>query len=225
MTEVVDLDEVYRNSLSRRERRKHHNLVTATYYSSTNWCRQAAIAIALILAHVGFLLLVQRWSATVQYRDERDSPSIVVALIQKPQSIMGPFLETFPEPKLTIPAMQEITLPNSRFGYSDAEADLVDGITAPSSAPQLDPHNSVDLAECGAQAGLAAGEAATVVLAIEVLADGTTGDVSVVTGSANTAINAEAMSCARALRWIPGTVGHKPHVTRIYYPLTLTAGM
>jgi hypothetical protein len=68
----------------------------------------------------------------------------------------------------------------SLITFTDPDAGLVGGITAPSSAPQLDPAVPLNVSSYALRAGLTAGEAVTLVLAVEVLADGSAGSIAIV---------------------------------------------
>ena len=94
-------------------------------------------------------------------------------------------------------------------------------VTAPSSAPQLSRFQAVTPGSFARRAGLKAGQVASVVLAVEILPDGTVGAVEVPRGSGDLAIDAAAVAYARHLRWIPGTQEHRARAMRITLPVTL----
>jgi TonB family protein len=71
-------------------------------------------------------------------------------------------------------------------------------------APQLIATESPDSASFAVKAGLSAGESAVVVLRIEVLADGTVGQVKVDVSCGRDPVDAVAIEYAKHLVWIPG---------------------
>jgi TonB family protein len=70
------------------------------------------------------------------------------------------------------------------------------------------------------RAGLSRGQAATVVLVVEFLADGRTGSVEVSRSSGNSAADAEAIAYVRLLRWTPGTRDRRAEAMRVSLPVT-----
>jgi TonB family protein len=97
----------------------------------------------------------------------------------------------------------------------------ISGVTAPSSAPQLSRFQAVTAASFARRAGLAAGQAVSVVLTVEIRTDGTVGTVEMPRGSGDSAIDAAAVAYARHLRWVPGTQDHRAQTMRINLPVTL----
>ena len=87
---------------------------------------------------------------------------------------------------------------------------LLKGIVGSMSAPELDPAVKVESKPYAEQAGLSAGAAVTILLAI-----------TVVSGPKDSMIEMAAIEYARALKWIPGTLGRRPQAMRINFPVTL----
>jgi hypothetical protein len=74
-------------------------------------------------------------------------------------------------------------------------------------APSLRPDNAVGLAPFIAQAALLPGEGATVVLKIEVLANGEPGRIDIDTTSGSQQVDQAAIDYARQQRWYAGRIG------------------
>jgi TonB family protein len=147
---------------------------------------------------------------------EVPDPYVIVSTIHQRHAV-----DIVPLPKVALfrPGIEGNQLRSISFG--DRGSVLVNGIVASRSAPQLDPTVKVDSAVFATRAGLSPGDAVTVVLSIEVLANGSTGNVEIVSGSGDSAVDAAAIDCARSLRWIPGTMDQEARTMRINYSLTL----
>lgn len=172
---------------------------------------------AVLTAHgATFLMLLQKWPLPMaRETQEQVSPQTTVSVIMPAGTHDTVIL---PAMHLLSPTLDQ-TITNVSF--EDPNADLVPGITGPASAPQPDPTVVVDPAPYALRAGLNTGEAVTVVLVVEVLVDGSAGQVIVVTGTGNSMIDAAAMEYARSLRWIPATINRRAKITRITFPVTL----
>jgi len=129
-----------------------------------------------------------------------DSTTVIVRLIQPrlephdSHSLKSPrmvVVTSAPEPDLAleIPPMSFATDRNS---------------LATLAAPMLDADTGVDMLPYAREAALRAGEGATVVLRIEVLADGLPGRIAVDVSSGSDRVDQAAADYARAHRWIPG---------------------
>ncbi len=105
--------------------------------------------------------------------------------------------------------------------FFDPNADLVPGVISPISTPQPMPSETVDPQWYALRAGMTAGEAATVMLSVEVLADGSVGDVSVTRSGGSAAIDEEAIAYIRRLQWIPGSVHRHARTMRIRWEVVL----
>lgn len=77
---------------------------------------------------------------------------------------------------------------------------------AVSVAPQLLDTTPADIAPFARQGGLLPGESAVVVLRIEVLPDGSTGQIQVDISSGSDQVDLAAIEYARLLAWVPGRV-------------------
>jgi len=126
-----------------------------------------------------------------------------------------------PEVKLGHIGLNTRELTQVRF--EDAEQGDVAGVVATTSAPRLTETCAqvCDPVRFAEEAGLTPGQSVTVVLVIEVLADGSTGSTDIAMSSGNSATDATAIQYARSLRWIPGTRNHQALSVRIRFPVTL----
>jgi TonB family protein len=126
-----------------------------------------------------------------------------------------------PEVKLTTVKYNVGELTQVRF--EDAEQGDVAGVVATASAPRLTETCAqvCDPVRFAEEAGLTPGQSVTVVLVIEVLADGSTGSTNIAMSSGNSATDAIAIQYARSLRWIPGTRNRQALSMRIRFPVTL----
>ncbi|HPF27868.1 MAG TPA: hypothetical protein PK159_14885 [Steroidobacteraceae bacterium] len=86
-------------------------------------------------------------------------------------------------------------------------ADMPGPGNAENAAPVLDSSLAIDARPFAVQAGLVGGDEATIVLMVEVLADGQPGAIAVERSGGTAEIDAAAIDYARSLRWVPGRVG------------------
>jgi TonB family protein len=128
-------------------------------------------------------------------------------------------VEPVPEVALATPRIDLKAITMIRF--ESADWGDISGIVAPCSAPTLSRFQPVSAAAFARRAGLRQGQAASVVLTIEVLPDGTVGMIEVARGFGDPAVDAAAVAFGRSLRWIPGTRDHHAEAMRINLPVTL----
>jgi len=121
---------------------------------------------------------------------------------------------TFASPVIRPPSLQEVDFVADEWGD-------ISGVTAEASAPQLSRFQRVTPSSFARQAGLAPGQTASVVVTVEVLADGRTGAIEVTRGSGNPAVDEAAVAYCRQLHWIPGTHEHHAETMRVSLPVTL----
>jgi TonB family protein len=124
-----------------------------------------------------------------------------------------------PEIRLEWPTIDSVAITAIRF--IDPDADLVPGVISPISAPRPELSATVDPQWYALRAGMTAGEAATVILSVEVLADGSVGDVSVTRSGGSAAIDEAAIAYIRRLQWIPGSVNRHARTMRIRWEVVL----
>jgi TonB family protein len=90
-------------------------------------------------------------------------------------------------------------------------------------APTLDPEPAVDIYPYIIEAALLPGEGATVVLRIEMLADGSAGRIAIDVSSGSEHVDQAASDYARAHRWAPATVAGAAHSMWIRWGVRLQA--
>ena len=107
--------------------------------------------------------------------------------------------------------------------FGDPDLDVVPGVIGAVSAPHPEsiPPRDTDL--FALRAGLQPGEAQSVVLSVQVLADGSVGQLSVISSSGNAAVDEEAMRYVLSLDWIPGSRNRHATEMQISWPVTLVA--
>jgi TonB family protein len=211
--DIVDLDQLYRVAPVRNVsiwRDSHRD-------SARSYASPLVAGVAVATAHAAtFLLLLHGWRLPLlQGADGEVSRQTIVSFIERARTHDSVAL---PEMHLLSPTVDQ-TITNVSF--EDPDADLVPGIIGPASAPQPDPAVVVDPTPFALRAGLNTGESVTVILTFEVLVDGSVGQVTVVTGTGSSLIDAAAMDYARSLRWIPATTNRRATVRRINFPVTL----
>lgn len=183
---------------------------------SSDYSLKGLIAAAVFLAHLGTFVAL----TTLTLRATRTTPP--VPAMTRAFIIDGtPARDTVPipevalaEPKLDFKAIHLIQ-------FEPAEWGDISAVTAPTSAPQLSRFQPGSAAVFARRAGLPAGQAASVVLTVEVLADGRAGAVEVARGSGDPAVDAAALAYGKLLRWIPGTQEHHAQVMRVSLAVTL----
>ena len=106
--------------------------------------------------------------------------------------------------------------------FEDPDAGDISGVIGSASAPQLARVQLADADVYAHRAGLPPGQSATVLLVLEMLADGSVGDVSVRRSSGSLAADSAAIEYARLLRWTPGTIDHRAQAMRITFAVALT---
>lgn len=173
-------------------------------------------ATSIVIVHAGaigcLINLSHRYQRDAQF--PREDPFALVFIGDEPTRAALPV----PEVTLSTPPMQK-AIRVVRFESRDWGD--ISGVTAPASAPMLSRFQRVTPASFARLAGLDAGQAVSILLAVEVLPDGSVGAVEVVRGSGSAAIDAAAVAYARKLRWVPGTEGHRAQTMRINFPVTL----
>jgi TonB family protein len=181
---------------------------------------EALIAVSVGLAHLAMIGTVDRFAGRHE-GVEPDTPSAAlmsVTILSTQRTTLG---DVLPRPQLLSPAVEVPTL--TEFDFEEPEADEVPGIIGAASAPHplLEPPATI-AAWHAARAGLIAGESVTVVLSVEVLSDGSVGQVSVQSSSGNRSADLEAIAFARDMRWFPGTLHRQALAMRVQYSVTLT---
>jgi TonB family protein len=131
----------------------------------------------------------------------------------------GALITVFIQPTISKGARSETTPDMSRLSYRIAtpvsvlhmdvpeiEFEVTRNAGATSAAPSLDAEPRVDMGPFVRSAALLPGEGATVVLRIEVLKDGSPGQISVDVSSGSKQVDNAAVAYARERRWEPAMV-------------------
>jgi TonB family protein len=92
-------------------------------------------------------------------------------------------------------------------------------------SPRIDGDAHVYIAPYTARAQLAHGEVATVILLLQIAADGSVISAELVRSNGKEAANAAAMEYARATRWIPGLVDGEPRAMQASLTVILGEGV
>lgn len=177
------------------------------------------IAVSVGLIHLAMIAVVSGFAAR-QDSAESDTPSadpIVAMILPTPRTTVGHVL---PRPQLLSAALNIPTL--TEFTFEEPDADEVPGVIGVMSAPRPLGLRAAVAALHAARAGLLAGESVTVVLSVEVLPNGSVGQVSVQSSSGNPSVDLEAVALARDMQWLPGTLRRHAVNMRVQYPVTLT---
>jgi TonB family protein len=177
-----------------------------------------AIVAAVSLAHTLGLSALARLSTHERQALGSTQPTLTAYIIERP---------AIPEPPLVpgtslIGPQIELSLPDLALGDERGmDAGSAQGSASPFVAPRIDPETRIDIAPYAVRAGLAPGRAAAVVLMVEVLADGSVGNIAVERSTGDAAIDAAAMDYVRAASWIPGNLQGQPTAMRIRFAVTL----
>lgn len=174
------------------------------------WGARCALTAGVLLLHAAGIWVLSKESITRS--DRQSAPVMILELLRVEAGHVAP---SFAEPVLETPGVADIPVPEFR---TDPEA----GVRL--SPPQVDISLPVDPAPYAQSAGLHAGQSAAVLLVIDVLSDGTTGDVSVKITGGTAVIDAAAIAYARALRWIPAVLDGKSVKSRTLFGVNLTGG-
>ncbi|MBK6598190.1 MAG: energy transducer TonB [Proteobacteria bacterium] len=181
-----------------------------------------AIAVLVLLLHIVALRLSLVAGISVPaFESQRKSlvvinlPSVVSA--PNPVRINAPINLHAVAIELSLPIVdypEDAPLVESAVGTVRRRQVLI-----PFRAPRPDPSMPIDLATFAARTGLPKGQSAAVILAVDVLADGATGDVTIETSSGNVAIDQLAIDYARALRWLAGIIEDQNRTVRVRLPV------
>ena len=173
----------------------------------------AAVVRAGLMASVLLLHLIGVWvlSGHAVVASGRSSPPLMIVELLRIDSSRVAL--SFAEPILDTPGIPDLPLPTIRT-VSDASVHL--------SPPEVDLTARVELAPYARSAGLRAGESAAIVLLVDVLPDGSTGDVSVKLSGGRSVIDAAAIAYVRALHWIPAVLDGKSVKSHILFGVNLS---
>jgi len=176
-------------------------------------------ALAVLVGHLAVLALVvvHPTHARTEIKSEG-----------QPQAVTADFIieetrarDAVPIPEVSV-ATQVLRLDSLQaLRYESSDWGDISAVVAPASAPQLSHFQPVDPASFARHAGLPADQARSVVLTVEVLADGRSGAIEMTRGTGDAAVDKAALAYARQLRWIPGTQNRRAQAMRVSLPVTL----
>ncbi len=181
---------------------------------------KVAIAAAIVAVHALALSVVLRpatdWS-------ERGRPVVFVSTAQFIVQSSTWDRTPVPEVNLETPPAELSSLEVVQFDTS-VEDELA-GVIAPASAPRLSRFQTADLAVYARRAQVVAGQARTVVLAVQVSEDGAAAAVEVARSCGDATADAAAVDYALELRWVPATRDGAPISVSVLLPVTLSISL
>ncbi len=154
--------------------------------------------LAVGAGHVAVALLMMGDAVQSRIRSPAAEPLIVFI---EPQRPVLDGLTTQPEQDAKRIALVAPELPT--------QALLIETATDP---PKIDPGFAPDMSIYSKRANLAPGATATVMLLLDIAADGSVITAQLVRGSVDAEVNDAAIEYAQATHWIPGTVDGVPRI-------------
>jgi len=174
------------------------------------------VAVLIVAAHLALLGPLAHFTRRpVVTVDEPTFVATAQIIVQSPQ------WDKVPLPRIELDGVPVDVNALKMVQFDDADQDALAGIIGPASAPRLARFQYSDLQDFAQRAGLQPGHPVTVVLTVQVDADGGASSVNVIRSSGIAAADAAAIDYALSLRWIPGTVDHTPRSIRVTLPVTL----
>jgi TonB family protein len=180
---------------------------------------RGAAASIILGVHCGLLICLTNGGGSdppsgPQAFESDEPPAAILAATRPPR-------EATPLPLVHLSRIpfDETALTQIQFG--DPDWDVVPGVISPVSFPHPAETSATSL--FASRAGLAPGEAKTVVLNLEVLADGSIGQLAVVTSSGDAAVDQEAERYVLSLKWVPGSRNRHAMAMHIMWTVTLIA--
>jgi len=177
-------------------------------------CSRAALFVSILLAHGLVAWIVTR--PNIAGPTDISSQGLIAVFIEAPDA----------QPDIQLPSVELLTM---RVDVSAPpplriEEQPVNTFSPqrPFSAPRLNREWQVDILPYALKAGLAVGQRARVMLAVEVLPNGTTGSVVVERSGGSEIVDAAAIEYIRSCRWIPGSVQGQAAAMRIRHQVVLT---
>jgi TonB family protein len=179
------------------------------------------VAIAVIATHGALITwwAVDRAPEPLAETQASDPESFIAFLLPRER----PPPDAVPLPQLHLPQVRVDDTAPTQLVFGDPDWDLVPGVIGAVSAPHPDSTQSRDTDLFAIRAGLQPGQVQNVVLSVQVLADGSVGQLSVISSSGNPAVDEEAMSYVLSLQWTPGSRNRHATDMRISWPVTLVA--
>jgi TonB family protein len=180
---------------------------------------KATFAVAVGLAHLGVLA---QFGALISPPTPREALGPDAPVLQASIIVQQLDADTVPIPEVHMHPIKVGLNALQMVRFEDPDPLDISGVIGMSSAPQLAQAQLVDAETYAGRVGLPSGRCATVLLAIEVLRDGSVGEISVIRSSGSPAADSAAIEYAHFLRWTPGTVDHQARAMRIIFPITLS---
>ena len=153
-----------------------------------------------------------------------------------PRAYAGAMLTVFIQPTVSSaasggdsPDMSRVSfrvdtpMPPLQVDIPRIDFDVSRNVSAMSAAPSIEPYPAVDMRPFVRSAALLQGESATVVLRIEVLTDGSPGQIVVDVPSGSNQVDEACIAFARAHRWQPAILAGVPHAMWIRWGVRLQA--
>jgi TonB family protein len=177
-----------------------------------------SIATGVLIVHAAVLALLMtlRTDFPRAVRSQPETPVVTCFVVEETR-----VRDTVPIPEVTLQSPPVVVSALQMIKFEADDWGDISGVVAAASAPQLSRLQPVDATVFARNAGLALGQPATVVLIVEVLADGRVGTVEVARGSGDPSVDAAAVAYSRHLRWTPGTRDHQAETMRVTLPVTL----
>jgi protein TonB len=168
--------------------------------------------------HVAALLALSQAVSGIR-PEQLTSGALTVFFIQPTTQTEGADAE---EPKLTqLAVLTDHPLDVSAIGPALLDLSTARNSGATMSAPTLKGGTLINMAPYNTQAGLLPGEGATVILRIEVLANGEPGRMAIDVSSGSQQVDTAAMDYARQLRWFAGRTNEKAEAMWIRWSVRL----
>jgi TonB family protein len=182
---------------------------------------QRVITALVIALHVAAIYGVCRQSASGKEAPIQEYTVIIATLISETRP--GDTSPLYEEPKLTPPV---ISLPDRlllRIEDPDSSASRPIRASTGFRPPHLDPSFAISEMSVLRRSGVHLERSMTVVLALDIAANGTVQAIAVEQTSGDPAVDEAAINYARACRWIPGLENGQQAAMRIRFPVTLHA--
>jgi TonB family protein len=190
-----------------------------------NWLVQPVFHKLLIAGVVfaGHLLLLWSFehsgSGQLHWQARWPVESVLVAQILEPLSRP----DRGAAPQVHLESISVAIDPPRLVEINDPDGEPVPTMSGSASPPRLARFQPTDIGEFARRAGIETGRPLTVVLSVQVNADGDVVGIDVVRSCGLPAADKAAMDYVLLLRWIPGTVDGVPRSMRVILPMTLDA--
>lgn len=185
--------------------------------AKTSLPRRCGIAIGVALVHYYVFTALWNISASSDASDLGAGESLIATFIpaapQPPDSLPLPIVH-FQTPEVDTSIATGIV-------FTDPDAGKVPGVVGPRSVPYPVATDEQSRDFYSKRAGLRPGDVRTVVLSVQVLADGSVGDVAVAATSGDAGADQQAMAYVRTVTWMPGSIDRQASDMRIRYVVTL----